>query len=42
MNYVNPKSKGCMKMVSLQEQFNIPTKKWEDTEFSTMITVRIT
>ena len=42
MSCVHTLSKGCMKTVVLQEQFNISTKKWEDTEFCTMMTVRIT
>ena len=42
MSGVDGKSKGCMKTVCLQEQFNILTKKWENAEFCTMITVRIT
>ena len=42
MSCVDAESKGCMKTVGLQEQFNISAKKWEDTEFCTMMTVRIT
>ena len=42
MSCVDSKSKGGMKTVGLQEQFNISKKKWEDTEFCTMMTVRIT
>ena len=42
MSYVDAKSKSCMKTVGVQEQFNISTKKWEDTEFCMMMTVRIT
>ena len=42
MSYVDAESKSCMKTVGVQEQFNISTKKWEDTEFCMMMTVRIT
>ena len=42
MSCVDAKSKGFMKTVGLQEQSNISAKKWEDTEFCTMMTVRIT
>ena len=35
-------AKNCMETVGFQEQFNISTKKWKDTEFCTMMTVRIT
>ena len=38
---VDTKSNGCMKTIGLQEQFNIYTKKWEEAEFSMMMTVRI-
>ena len=38
MSCVDAESKGCMKTVGLQEQFNISTKKWEDTEFCTIMT----
>ena len=41
MSCVDAKSNGCMKTIGSQEQFNIYTKKWEETEFSTMMTVRI-
>ena len=41
MSWVD-ESQGCMKTVGLQEQFNISTKKWEDTGFCTMMTVKIT
>ena len=42
MSCVDAKSKGCMKAVGLQKQFNISVKKREDAEFCTMMTVRIT
>ena len=42
MSCVESELKGCMKTVGLQEQFNISTKKCEDTELCAMMTVRIT
>ena len=41
MSFVYAKSKGCMKTVGFQEQFNVSTKKWENTESCSMMTVRI-